>query len=99
MKSVRLIPILAVLFMGRATGADEPLPTSEPVVCYQVAWANRANGGFGLTAGQAVTLCSGATDARKVLVCFAKAWGHPDNGGLGLTAGQAVTLCKSNSLQ
>jgi hypothetical protein len=55
--------------------------------------------GLGLTAGQAVTLCSGATDANKVIQCYAKAWEHPDNGGLGLTAGQAVMLCKTNSLQ
>jgi hypothetical protein len=99
MTNGRLVPILGLLFISKAIAAADKLPSSEPVVCYQVAWESREKGGFGLTAGQAVTLCSGATDARKVLVCFANAWGHPDNGGLGLNAGQAVTLCKTNSLQ
>lgn len=62
-------------------------------------WGSKEKAGLGLTAGQAVTLCSGATDANKVIQCFVKAWAHPDNGGLGLTTGQAVTLCKTNSLQ
>lgn len=99
MKNIFLVPILALLFISRPTAASDPMPTSEPIICYQIAWESRDKGGFGLTVGQAVTLCSGATDAKKVLLCYAKAWGHPDNGGLGLTAGQAVTLCKTNSLQ
>lgn len=98
-KNTFLLPILALLFTTRFAVAGDQTPTSEPILCYQIAWESRDKGGFGLTAGQAVTLCSGATDAKKVLVCFAKAWAHPDNGGLGLTAGQAVTLCKTNSLQ
>ena len=76
-----------------------PVTASEPIKCYERAWGNPEKEGLGLTAGQAVTLCGGATDAKKVIQCYAKAWGHPDNGGLGLTAGQAVRLCKTNALQ
>ena len=72
---------------------------TEPTKCYERAWASTDNGGLGLTAGQAVLLCSGTTDASKTIQCYAKAWGHPNNGGLGLTAGQAVALCKTNSSQ
>ncbi len=72
---------------------------SEPTKCYEIAWGNQEDGkGFGLSAGQAVKLCGGTTNAQKVLQCFAKAWSHPNNSGLGLTAGQAVDLCKTNSL-
>jgi hypothetical protein len=102
-KSIFLVQILALLLISYPAAANEPLPTnqppSQPIICYKVAWESRDKGGFGLTAGQAVTLCSGATDATKVLMCYATAWAHPNDGGLGLTAGQAVTLCKTNSLQ
>jgi hypothetical protein len=71
---------------------------NEPIKCYEMAWGSREKQGLGLTAGQAVTLCSGTTDAAKTIECFVRAWAHRDDGGLGLTAGQAITLCKSNSL-
>lgn len=77
----------------------DSLPATEPVKCYKAVWGSKDTPGLGLTAGQAVTLCGGTTDAAKTILCFAQAWSHPDNGGLGLTAGQAVALCKSNSLQ
>lgn len=72
---------------------------SEPTKCYQVVWGSKEGPGLGLTAGQAVMLCSGATSAATVVRCFLEAWGPPDSGGLGLTAGQAITLCKANSLE
>ena len=93
MKAIFRSFTLALLFVGGQSAA------SEPTICYEIAWESREKGGMGLTAGQAVMLCSGTTDAAKTIVCFAKAWGHPSNGGLGLTAVQAITLCKSNSLQ
>ncbi|HSH85949.1 MAG TPA: hypothetical protein VK958_01745 [Methylophilus sp.] len=91
------LPLLAV----EAEVTETIEMTSEPTKCYEAVWgSNEKNkAGLGLNAGQAVTLCSGATNASKVVLCFLEAWGHPKNGGLGLTAGQAVTLCKSNSLQ
>lgn len=70
---------------------------TEPVKCYRIAWESQERGGLGLTAGQAVRLCSGAMDALKVVLCYTQAWEHPANGGLGLTAGQAITLCKTNA--
>jgi hypothetical protein len=78
--------------------ATSSIPDAEPVKCYRMAWESREKGGLGLTAGQAVRLCSGATDALKVVLCYAQAWEHPANGGLGLTAGQAVTLCRTASV-
>jgi hypothetical protein len=97
------IPFYALLLISTpATAiATETTTTteSEPIKCYQKAWESPEKGGLGLAAGQAVTLCSGATNANRVVQCYVKAWEHPANGGLGLTAGQAVTLCKTNSLQ
>ena len=95
---------LALILMGGAATAskstnDAPAPVSEPIRCYETVWGNKENPGLGLTVGQAVTLCSGATDANRVVQCFARAWAHPDDGELGLTAGQSVALCKTNSLQ
>jgi len=92
LKSVRRVFILATLVIGA------PAFASEPVKCYEKAWESRDNGGLGLTAGQAVTLCGGTKDAAKIIECFVRAWAHPGNGGLGLTAGQAIALCKTNSL-
>ena len=93
MKAKHYICILALIAMCG------PAVASEPIKCYEKAWESREKGGLGLTAGQAITLCGGTTDAAKTLECFIKAWTHPGNGGLGLTAGQAVALCKTNSLQ
>ena len=100
MKTIFYIPIFALLLISGPVAASEPvkLTASEPIKCYEKAWDSPENGGFGLTAGQAITLCSGATDANKVIQCYVKAWEHPGNGGLGLTAGQAIRLCKANSL-
>ena len=100
--------ILAMLLVtGPAAAAkgkkDAPPPVPEPIKCYEMAWGSKQNPehnpGLGLNAGQAVTLCSGTTDAEKTIRCFAQAWAHPDDGGLGLIAGQAVALCKTNSLE
>lgn len=104
MTTISHLPALALLLMSSLATAGEPkttepLPASEPTRCYEIAWGSKENPGLGLTAGQAVELCSGANDANKVIRCFVKAWAHPDDGGLGLTAGQAVRLCKTNSLQ
>lgn len=98
-------PLLGLLLIKAATAGSEvkdamsSLPESEPVKCYKLVWGSKDTPGFGLTAGQAVTLCSGTDSAAKTALCFLQAWNHPDNGGLGLTAGQAVSLCKSYSLQ
>jgi hypothetical protein len=97
MKTALQLTALSVFLLGGAAAAEE-LPTSEPVKCYEKAWGHPSEGGFGLTAGQAVSLCGGATDASKVIQCFAEAWAPSSAGGLGLNAGQAVALCKSNSL-
>jgi hypothetical protein len=84
---------------GESKDKLDSLPVSEPVKCYKIVWGSKDTPGLGLTAGQAVTLCGGTTDAAKTILCFVQAWSHPNDGGLGLTAGQAVALCKSNSLQ
>ncbi len=91
MKLIRNILILVVLLI------TSPVFASEAIKCFEVAYAHKHNGGFGITQGYAVELCSGTSDAKEVLQCFAKAWGHPANNGLGLTIGQAVALCKANS--
>ena len=99
----RIIPLAAIVFLSGFTISAPTVAAeqnSEPIKCYNIAWGNQEDGkGFGLTAGQAVRLCGGTTNAQKVLQCFSKAWAHPNNGGLGLPAGQAVDLCKTNSLQ
>lgn len=98
-------PLLGLLLVNAPATANDvkdimgSLPESEPVKCYRIVWGSKDNPGLGLTAGQAVTLCSGTENAAKTVLCFVQAWSHPEKGGLGLTAGQAVSLCKSNSLQ
>jgi len=89
-----LVPLaFSMLFnSGAAVSGELSDVSSEPTTCYKLAW-----NGLGLTAGMAVKLCSGTTDASKTLRCFMKAYGHPDEDGLGLTMGYAVNLCKSNS--
>ena len=97
--------LLWLLLVSASATADDAkevlgsLPESEPVKCYKLVWGSKDTPGLGLTAGQAVTLCSGTDNAAKTVVCFMQAWANPANGGLGLNAGQAVSLCKSNSLQ
>jgi hypothetical protein len=88
---------LAAEVPPRTEPARAAVPDTEPVKCYRIAWESEDKGGLGLTAGQAVRLCSGASDAMKVVLCYAQAWEHPANDGLGLTAGQAITLCKTNA--
>ncbi|WP_146097389.1 hypothetical protein [Rhodoferax sp. TS-BS-61-7] len=98
------IPIICLLLANSPAMADDVkgnrggAPDSEPVKCYKIVWGSKDTPGLGLTAGQAVTLCSGTVNAAKTALCFVQAWSHPDNDGLGLTAGQAVSLCKSNLL-
>ncbi|MBX9676582.1 MAG: hypothetical protein K2V71_08260 [Methylotenera sp.] len=86
-------------FVLSANGTAVAETESQPTKCYQQAWESRENGGLGLSIGQAITLCGGATNANKVIQCYVEAWGHPSNDGLGLTIGQAVSLCKSNLLE
>lgn len=102
MKSIIQTFILMLLVAPGTSTAAEPTQSrsdAAPIACYEQAWGSVKKGipGLGLTAGQAVELCGGATDADKVIRCFTKAWAHVDDGGLGLTAGQAVRLCKANS--
>lgn len=100
-----LLTVVGLMLGSGAVMAAQPkekatsLTASEPIKCYQLVWGSKDTPGLGLTAGQAVTLCSGTDDAAKTAICFVQAWSHPNEGGLGLTAGQAVSLCKSNSLQ
>ncbi|SDK18940.1 hypothetical protein SAMN05192566_0537 [Methylophilus rhizosphaerae] len=91
------LPLLA----AEAEATETIAITSEPTKCYEAVWGSdeKKKAGLGLNAGQAVTLCSGTTNAARVVECFLEAWAHPKNGGLGLTTGQAITLCKTNSLQ
>ncbi len=91
------LPLLAV----EAEVTETIAIKSEPTKCYEAVWGSdeKKEAGLGLTAGQAVTLCSGTSNAATVVRCFLEAWAHPKNGGLGLIAGQAITLCKTNSLQ
>jgi hypothetical protein len=91
MKTKFLILLLALF------GA-ESVVANEAIKCYETAWGHPKEGGLGLTAGQAVELCSGTTNANEIIQCYVKAWGNKANGGLGLTAGQAVRLCKRNAL-
>lgn len=90
MRAIFFISVSALLTVSN------PVAASEPIKCYEKAWAHQDNAGLGLPAGLAVELCSGATDADKVIQCFVKAWAHPKNGGLGLPAGPAVKLCQTS---
>ena len=83
---------LFTLFLSGKLVAD-----IEVTQCFENASALPGNGGLGLNRGQAVELCSGATNAIKVTQCFENAWAHPDNGGLGLNRGQAIDLCKKSA--
>lgn len=95
-----LLNIPLPLFAAEAEVNETIAITSEPAKCYEAVWGSKEKkkAGLGLTAGQAVMLCSGTSNAAMVVGCFVEAWAHPKNGGLGLAAGQAVTLCKTNSL-
>ena len=88
MKYFFLVSLFTLFLSGKLVAA------SEVIQCFEKAWDHPGDGGLGLTRGQAVELCNGATNAIEVTQCFEKAWAHPDNGGLGLTRGQAVELCK-----
>ena len=90
MKHLLLIIPITLFLNSQAVFADEVTK------CFEKAWEHPNNGGLGLNRGQAVELCTGASNAVKVTTCFEKAWEHPDNGGLGLNRGQAVELCKSS---
>ena len=97
MKLTNYVLICVLLFVCRVALADESgttelIPDTEPTICYKIAWKE-----IGFSSGQAVALCSGTTDAQKVILCAVKAWTHPKNDGLGLTAGQAVLLCKAST--
>lgn len=96
---VATLLLVSSIVMAEETKKIETIPDTEPTKCYKNAWGSKESQGFSLSVGQAVDLCSGATDASKVILCFVKAWSHPDNDGLGLNVGQAVRLCKTNSLQ
>jgi len=85
-----VLVVSVVLLFGQSAFANEAAQ------CFEKAWEHPNNGGHGLTRGEAVNLCNGATDAVKVTKCFEKAWKHPNNGGLGLTRGEAVNLCTSS---
>jgi hypothetical protein len=89
-----LVPLaFSMLFNSGASVAGELSDAStEPTDCYKMAWND-----LGLTAGNALKLCSGTLAASETLICFMKAYGHLDEDGLGLTMGYAVNLCKSNS--
>ena len=99
MRNLFSLMICMLFFLTSTLEAGEVKNTSaspEPVKCYEGSWCSKDREGFGLTAGQAIELCSGTANANKTLLCFSKAWGHTNDGGLGLTLGQAIDLCKSN---
>ena len=81
------ILVMFALFLNQSALADESTD------CFNKAWGHPDDGGLGLTRGQAVEICNGATNVNEIMKCFNKAWGHPDDGGLGLNRGQAVQLC------
>ena len=87
MKYAVLVSLCSLFLVG------QPVIASDAAQCYEKAWAHTADGGLGLTVGQANELCGGAADATQVIRCYSKAWGHPDKGGLGLTKGKALELC------
>lgn len=93
-----LVPLSLLLMCSYATAdPKKDDAASAPIKCYEQAWGSKENPGLGLNVGQAVELCSGATDANKPIQCFIKAFAHRNDGGLGLNIGQAVRLCKTNS--
>jgi hypothetical protein len=89
-----LVPLaFSMLFNSGASVAGELSDAStEPTDCYKMAWND-----LGLTAGNALKLCSGTTDTAKTIGCFIKAYQPKEDNGLGLTMGFAINLCKSNS--
>ncbi|MBU2883645.1 hypothetical protein KO525_16535 [Psychrosphaera sp. B3R10] len=97
MKSMSNVLVFTLFCLSCNSIAEESIPDTEPTKCYQMAFGSKVNRGLGFTAGQAAELCSGATDAKRVILCAVKAWSHPDNDGLGLTAGLTVTLCKDGT--
>ena len=100
MKTIVRMLALAPFLVSAAGTAAEPKsdPASAPVACYQHVWGSKDNPGLGLSRGQAIELCSGVTDANRVIRCFTEAWvTSVDDGGLELSAGQAIELCKANS--
>ena len=87
MKYAVLVSVCSLFLVG------QPAIARVAAQCYEKALTHTADGGLGLTKGQANELCRGAADATQVIRCYSKAWGHPHKGGLGLTKGQALELC------
>ncbi len=48
MKSTYLIAALAVILTGTSAYAENTVPLTEPVKCYQIAWQSIEKGGLGL---------------------------------------------------
>jgi len=98
-----------LLLIGSIAMAEEPnkreaIPDTEPTKCFQMAaGVMRVRGGeagtweqgLGFPIRYAVDLCSGATDANKVLLCATKALSLPDKGGLGLSTEEVARLCRT----
>jgi hypothetical protein len=87
MKYVVLVSLCSLFLVG------QPVIASTTAQCYETAQTHTADGGLGLTIGQANELCRGAADGSNVIRCYSKASGNPDKGGLGLTRGKALELC------
>jgi hypothetical protein len=87
MKYAVLVSLCSLFLVG------QPVIASTAAQCYETAQAHTADGGLGLTIGQANELCRGAADGSNVIRCYSKASGNPDKGGLGLTRGKALELC------
>ncbi len=84
-----LLVAIFALFLNQSVLADQATD------CFNKAWAHPDDGGLGLTKGQAIAICNGATNVNEIVKCYKKAWGHPEDGGHGLNRGQAIELCAS----
>ena len=75
MKYAVLVSLCSLFLVG------QPVIASNAAQCFETARAHTADGGLGLTIGQANELCRGSADGSNVIRCYSKAWGHPEKGG------------------
>ncbi|MEZ9012137.1 hypothetical protein AB6D76_07740 [Vibrio splendidus] len=66
MKLINYLSLTTLLSFSSGAFAEEseaiePIPDTEPTQCYKIAWE-----GLGFTASQAIELCGGTTDSKKL---------------------------------